>query len=334
MNYIRQMNAFYDWTEISEISPAEISLYMALLHINNKAGWIEEFTVASSVLESKTGMEKRAIERNRIKLAEKKLILCEKRARGKAPKYKIRPLYMMDSEDATYHGGNHGGTYEDAATYHDGNHGGTYEDNATYHSGNHGGTYEDAATYHGGNHDGTYKDPATYHGGNQNDAINKLNNNSISLSKDKERESKRIEVPGKELYHDFVFLSDQEYKKLCAEFGEAITRQLIVDLNDYIGQIGVVEAAERYSNHFYAIKAFRRRQERDKTVQKQSNTVKVQQLRPKNNFHNYEQRDYDFDEFKRLNDKRLDEILEEDERSATREKGHASIPQKVESGSG
>jgi len=68
MNYIREINSFYDWLETNTLTYSAISLWHALVHIANKAGWPEEFAVAISTLESKTGLKKDAIIRARNRL--------------------------------------------------------------------------------------------------------------------------------------------------------------------------------------------------------------------------------------------------------------------------
>jgi hypothetical protein len=71
MNYIKEINAFYDWLELNELSKSAVLLWHALMHLNNKSGWQESFTVARSVIEAKTGLKKDAYytARNQLKQA-------------------------------------------------------------------------------------------------------------------------------------------------------------------------------------------------------------------------------------------------------------------------
>lgn len=71
MNYIREINAFYDWLETNTLADSAINLWHALMHVANKAGWPEEFAVALSTLQSKTGLKKDAVitARNRLQTA-------------------------------------------------------------------------------------------------------------------------------------------------------------------------------------------------------------------------------------------------------------------------
>ncbi|WP_156914188.1 hypothetical protein [Paucisalibacillus globulus] len=45
MNYIKEINAFYDLMELEPLSASAVNLWHTLLHINNKARWMMEFTV-------------------------------------------------------------------------------------------------------------------------------------------------------------------------------------------------------------------------------------------------------------------------------------------------
>lgn len=71
MNYIKEINAFYDWLELNELTKSAVLLWHALMHLNNKSGWQESFTVARSVIEAKTGLKKDAYytARNQLKQA-------------------------------------------------------------------------------------------------------------------------------------------------------------------------------------------------------------------------------------------------------------------------
>lgn len=93
MNYIKELNAFYDWLELNELSPSAINLWYALMHINNKAGWIETFTVAESVLCVKTGLTERTLRKVRNELKQKGRIDFISRKGGRTPIYNIISFY-------------------------------------------------------------------------------------------------------------------------------------------------------------------------------------------------------------------------------------------------
>jgi len=68
MNYITEINAFYDWLETNSISDSAINLWHAMMAVNNKTGWKKEFTVAISTLEGRTKLSKSSIIRARNQL--------------------------------------------------------------------------------------------------------------------------------------------------------------------------------------------------------------------------------------------------------------------------
>ena len=65
MNYITEINRFYDWLETNPLTDSSIVLWHALMHINNKCEWKQEFAVAISSIQNKTGLSKSSILRAR-----------------------------------------------------------------------------------------------------------------------------------------------------------------------------------------------------------------------------------------------------------------------------
>jgi len=92
MDYMKELNSFYDWLETNLLSTSGIVLWLALMHINNKAGWAKEFTVAVSVLCVKTGLSPRAISNARNELKQKGRIDWRSRKGNQSATYKIIPL--------------------------------------------------------------------------------------------------------------------------------------------------------------------------------------------------------------------------------------------------
>jgi len=92
VNYIKEINAFYDWLETNQLSQSDIVLWHALMHINNKSGWKAQFTVAISVLEVKTGLTRRTIERARNRLYQVGLIDWKSRKGNRASLYELKSL--------------------------------------------------------------------------------------------------------------------------------------------------------------------------------------------------------------------------------------------------
>lgn len=96
MNYIKEINAFYDWLELNDVSPSAINLWYALMHINNKSGWASSFTVAESVLCVKTGLSDRTLRKVRNELKQLGRIDFASR-KGKAPKYTINSFMRSEN---------------------------------------------------------------------------------------------------------------------------------------------------------------------------------------------------------------------------------------------
>lgn len=92
MNYITQINGFYIWLETNELSASAINLWHALMHIANKTGWQDNFTVAMSVLEIKTGLQKQAIQRARVQLRDKGRISFKSRSGNQSAVYQLIPI--------------------------------------------------------------------------------------------------------------------------------------------------------------------------------------------------------------------------------------------------
>jgi hypothetical protein len=92
MNYIKELNAFYDWLETNPLSHSAINLWHALMHLNNKTGWITEFTVAISTLENKTGLKKDAITGARHRLQQVNRIDFRSRSGQQSAVYTIIPF--------------------------------------------------------------------------------------------------------------------------------------------------------------------------------------------------------------------------------------------------
>lgn len=92
MNYLRELNAFYDWLETNSMSASCIALWHALMAINNRAGWATEFTVAVSTLETKSGLSKTTVERCRNTLKQKGLIDWRQRKGQQSAVYLMKSL--------------------------------------------------------------------------------------------------------------------------------------------------------------------------------------------------------------------------------------------------
>ncbi len=92
MNYITEINAFYDWAEVNQPRHAEISLWYALMHMANKSGRQKEFSVPISTLMIKTGLSKTSIEIARNKLQQKDRIRFKNRSGNQSAVYQMIPF--------------------------------------------------------------------------------------------------------------------------------------------------------------------------------------------------------------------------------------------------
>lgn len=92
MNYLREINAFYDWLETNTLTDSAIALWHALMHVANKAGWPEEFAVAISTLEAKTGLKKDAVIYARNRLQQAGRIKFRSRTGRQSAIYKFVPI--------------------------------------------------------------------------------------------------------------------------------------------------------------------------------------------------------------------------------------------------
>ena len=89
MNYIAEINMFYDWLLYNPLPTGAIALWHGLMAINNKAGWADEFTVANLVLQANTGLSRQGLDKARNTLMQKELITYKKGTSNQAGKYKM-----------------------------------------------------------------------------------------------------------------------------------------------------------------------------------------------------------------------------------------------------
>lgn len=74
MDIYARIRSFYEFVETNPMPSSQIALWFALLYTNNRAHWANEFTVASSVLSNRTGLDRKGINRARNSLKQKGLI--------------------------------------------------------------------------------------------------------------------------------------------------------------------------------------------------------------------------------------------------------------------
>lgn len=99
MNYITEINRFYEWLETNEISDSAIVLWHALMHVNNRSGWLEEFPVKMITLQSKTGLSKSSVIRARKVLVDNGRIIYIEMSGQRSPIYTIVPFHTETQID-------------------------------------------------------------------------------------------------------------------------------------------------------------------------------------------------------------------------------------------
>jgi len=94
MNYIKQLNAFYDWLQANTLSSSAQLLY----HV--KCGWIEYFQRTNQSLCGIMGVSENTLKRARNELKQKYLInFRSARKKGEITSYKIIELYKVSNID-------------------------------------------------------------------------------------------------------------------------------------------------------------------------------------------------------------------------------------------
>lgn len=96
MNYIAEIKAFYDRLELNPQPNTAIALWHALMSMANKAGWPDTFTVASSVLGLRSGLNASALKRARNKLATDGFIEWKSRGGNQSAQYRMISLVVQN----------------------------------------------------------------------------------------------------------------------------------------------------------------------------------------------------------------------------------------------
>ncbi|ALX48515.1 DnaD domain-containing protein [Lentibacillus amyloliquefaciens] len=71
MNYLKELNAFYNKIIFNPLSGSAVALWNTLMHFNNLCGWQATFTVPASVIELKSGIKGTSFKRAREELRDK-----------------------------------------------------------------------------------------------------------------------------------------------------------------------------------------------------------------------------------------------------------------------
>lgn len=98
MNYIKEINAFYQIQETNQLSSTAANVWHVLLHVNNRAGWKREFTVAMSGVCFKANISLSTFRRARAELVEKGYLSFRSRSGNRSA------VYQMVSLEEKLHG--------------------------------------------------------------------------------------------------------------------------------------------------------------------------------------------------------------------------------------
>lgn len=96
IDYIQEMNAFTDCLMTNTLSTGQIALWYALMAINNKCFWKDEFTVAIKSLEALTGLSRGGVYKARNSLKQQGFIDFKDSCGRTASSYRI--FYVSNSE--------------------------------------------------------------------------------------------------------------------------------------------------------------------------------------------------------------------------------------------
>jgi DnaD/phage-associated family protein len=92
MNYIKEVNAFYNELEVTPLSSSAIALWHALMHICNRTGWMKEFSTSVGTLSLKSGLSERSVSNARNELKTKGFIDFKSRGGNRAAIYRLNML--------------------------------------------------------------------------------------------------------------------------------------------------------------------------------------------------------------------------------------------------
>lgn len=216
MNYMQEIKAFYDWLITNPIPADAQALWHALMHINNKCAWQEEFTVANTTLLSILGFSRQQLDRMRNVLIQTGRIEYKKRDGRQAGIYKInkfvshnviQPVTQVETQMETQPV-----------------------------------TQVETQTGH---------NCGTLNKLNINETkLDCINNPPIipPTAKRRKREKPEQDKPEKIKFAEFVAMTNDEYEKLLATYGKENTQRMIEVLDNYKGANG-----KKYASDYRAI---------------------------------------------------------------------------------
>ncbi|MBP2258779.1 DnaD domain-containing protein [Virgibacillus alimentarius] len=96
MNYLKEINAFHNMQETNPLSTAAAHLWSVLMHVNNRAGWKKEFSVAASLLCVKAALKEGTFKRARLELRDKGYIRFTPQGANRAAVYEMISLVHFE----------------------------------------------------------------------------------------------------------------------------------------------------------------------------------------------------------------------------------------------
>jgi len=96
VNYIKQLNGFWQWRKLKSLSGRQADLYFAILQCFNENRWQTSLSVPNMLLSAMCEVGQRELLRNREALVEKGLIQYYSSGGNACGKYRIIPLYEDD----------------------------------------------------------------------------------------------------------------------------------------------------------------------------------------------------------------------------------------------
>ncbi|MCL6611199.1 MAG: helix-turn-helix domain-containing protein [Peptococcaceae bacterium] len=253
MNYIRELNAFYDWLETNGLSLSAFALWHVLMHIANKAAWTDEFAVAVSVLCAKTGLSPRAVYEARNELKTKGRLEWRSRKGNQSAVYRLIPLSASYADNYAD---------KDLSAINAGNHADNRADNRADKCADNGAPLNKLNKTKQGINIITPLSPQLEH--SPDDQCSSLENAGLtglteptneehSIRSDqcskKRKQPKKPDKPEKIKYAEFVHMAADEYNTLLAKLGsEDRVRRCIEILDNYKGASG-----KKYKSDFRAI---------------------------------------------------------------------------------
>lgn len=89
LNYLRELNAFRDWSLINRPSTGQVALWHSLMSIDNMLVWQEWFTVPNQTLQLMTGLSRQGLEKARKGLIDRGRLNYKKGGSNQAGSYRM-----------------------------------------------------------------------------------------------------------------------------------------------------------------------------------------------------------------------------------------------------